>query len=495
MLANVSPRVGRNDIAVTMDQEGSFFTNWDLYGWVLKIKGFDPVNKNKKWNTTLNWQAHISGIGKLINYSGTNDALFAAAIARWQSKNGISVDGILGPKTWAKLKLRIGGNSSFVGRWNNATWDSYALKAVTNYGPNLTSITPKDIKDFCPNYPSFDLKKRKLFWVYLISCMAQRESGFKPLKKYTESFKDRMGKNVISRGLLQMSIASAKQERYANIELKKAADLHNPELNIRAGVRILNYWMGRDHKISGKILKPNGKFRYLGGGRYWAVLRSRSKSFNVIKNWVKNSKLCAGSSINIITNKNLPKGNYARPSRRARIGEIDPRIVTLTSNWVWPVEKEPRAPGRNPVISDGYHIRGKGGPKPRWHNGADIMYKRSYRIARGSGKKNHQTPLFDMWAGVKALAVGPGTVVITGQLTNGKGGRVRIDHGNNLVTAYLHLDKIFVKEGQQVNVGDVIGLVGGGRGLYHMHFELWYGNASKVLDPGPYLRRWRVLDT
>lgn len=65
-----------------------------------------------------------------------------------------------------------------------------------------------------------------------------------------------------------------------------------------------------------------------------------------------------------------------------------------------------------------------------------------------------------------------------------RGCQVWIDHGNNLVTRYAHLNKINpkLKVGQTVKAGDLIGFVGvsgtgqnlPGRAKYpHLHFEIW----------------------
>lgn len=65
-----------------------------------------------------------------------------------------------------------------------------------------------------------------------------------------------------------------------------------------------------------------------------------------------------------------------------------------------------------------------------------------------------------------------------------RGCQVWIDHGNNLITRYAHLNKINpkLKVGQTVKAGDLIGFVGvsgtgqnlPGRAKYpHLHFEIW----------------------
>ncbi|MCW5954528.1 MAG: M23 family metallopeptidase, partial [Propionibacteriaceae bacterium] len=71
----------------------------------------------------------------------------------------------------------------------------------------------------------------------------------------------------------------------------------------------------------------------------------------------------------------------------------------------------------------------------------------------------------------------------------GSGRNIRIDHGeidgNDIQTAYLHMNKIEVKVGQKVNKGDRIGTVGT-TGLStgcHLHLTLYKnGRASDPLD-------------
>ncbi len=66
-----------------------------------------------------------------------------------------------------------------------------------------------------------------------------------------------------------------------------------------------------------------------------------------------------------------------------------------------------------------------------------------------------------------------GKVIFAGWF-GGYGNCVRIQHGNNLETLYGHLSKITVKEGQSVNVGDVVGAVGstGHSTGAHLHYEV-----------------------
>jgi len=83
--------------------------------------------------------------------------------------------------------------------------------------------------------------------------------------------------------------------------------------------------------------------------------------------------------------------------------------------------------------------------------------------------------------GTAVYAAGDGTVLIARD-SGGPGlSYVAIDHGNGLITKYLHLSAIYVNSGDPVAKGTIIGLSGGmpgsrGAGIFttgpHLHFEI-----------------------
>ena len=80
---------------------------------------------------------------------------------------------------------------------------------------------------------------------------------------------------------------------------------------------------------------------------------------------------------------------------------------------------------------------------------------------------------FEASAGTPIGAAGAGLVVMAGDC-GGYGNCVVIDHGNQLATVYGHQRTLIAKVGDQVTVGQVIGLVGS-TGLStgpHLHFEV-----------------------
>lgn len=81
------------------------------------------------------------------------------------------------------------------------------------------------------------------------------------------------------------------------------------------------------------------------------------------------------------------------------------------------------------------------------------------------------------------VATGKGIVTKAGYSLYGYGKIVEIDHGFGYKTRYAHLDKIIVKEGQKVNRGETIGLLGNtGRSTGpHLHYEVRMHN--KAVNP------------
>ena len=140
-----------------------------------------------------------------------------------------------------------------------------------------------------------------------------------------------------------------------------------------------------------------------------------------------------------------------------------------------------------------------------------------YNLGKGHGAIDYGTP-----EGVEVIAVEDGVVQLAGNsagfpgapdatathadyvsrlyFLKGNGGNVvALRHGSYLST-YSHLSKIFVKPGQRVKKGQVIGLTGysgnvvppGPRGA-HLHFEIiavphqWFNGFFGRVDPVPYL--------
>jgi len=109
------------------------------------------------------------------------------------------------------------------------------------------------------------------------------------------------------------------------------------------------------------------------------------------------------------------------------------------------------------------------------------------RVFNGSVQSTHQGLDFRVPGGTSVAAVNRGRVILARALFF-EGNCVVIDHGQGLLTLYLHLSKFLVKEGDDVDKGQPIGLSGGtGRATGpHLHLAVrWQG---VYLDPQTLLK-------
>lgn len=86
------------------------------------------------------------------------------------------------------------------------------------------------------------------------------------------------------------------------------------------------------------------------------------------------------------------------------------------------------------------------------------------------------------------MAAASGTVVFAGVIPSGAQ-TVEIAHAGGLHSLYLHEDQLLVQQGQKVQKGQIIGLVGA-TGMAtgpHVHFQL-QDPSGKPIDPAPYLK-------
>lgn len=109
------------------------------------------------------------------------------------------------------------------------------------------------------------------------------------------------------------------------------------------------------------------------------------------------------------------------------------------------------------------------------------------RIFNGKTTSTHWGLDFRVPTGTPVAAMNDGTVLLARPLYF-EGNFVVLDHGQGLLTLYLHLSEFKVKEGDSVKRGQVLGLSGGtGRATGpHLHVELrWQGTR---LDPAALIR-------
>jgi murein DD-endopeptidase MepM/ murein hydrolase activator NlpD len=114
----------------------------------------------------------------------------------------------------------------------------------------------------------------------------------------------------------------------------------------------------------------------------------------------------------------------------------------------------------------------------------------SARVFTGTKRSQHEGIDFRVRTGTLIHAANAGTVVLARNLYF-EGNCVMLDHGQGLMTVYMHLSKFRVKEGEKVQPGKILGLSGGtGRATApHLHFAVrWQGayvNPAVLLKLSP----------
>jgi murein DD-endopeptidase MepM/ murein hydrolase activator NlpD len=113
------------------------------------------------------------------------------------------------------------------------------------------------------------------------------------------------------------------------------------------------------------------------------------------------------------------------------------------------------------VVSSGFGTRGG-----RLHGGIDI-----------SGERG--TPI---------VAAAEGVVMFSGRGPDGYGNAVMLDHGDGLITLYAHNERNVVRQGERVQRGQTVALMGdtGRASGTHVHFEVH--QHGRPVDPLRWLR-------
>ena len=104
------------------------------------------------------------------------------------------------------------------------------------------------------------------------------------------------------------------------------------------------------------------------------------------------------------------------------------------------------------------------------------------RVFNGEVQSRHLGTDFAGAVGEPIVAAGRGIVALVANFYLA-GGTIYLDHGGGLVTAYFHLSRAYVRQGQMVRAGQRIGAVGrSGRVTGpHLHWVARYGTVS--VDP------------
>ena len=107
----------------------------------------------------------------------------------------------------------------------------------------------------------------------------------------------------------------------------------------------------------------------------------------------------------------------------------------------------------------------------------------SQRILNGKPKWPHYGLDFAQKKGTPIKAMNNGIVTLAEKDLFYTGATLIFDHGHGVSTLYMHMDKIFVKVGDHVKKGEIVGTVGSSGRATSSHLDVrlnWYGTR---LDP------------
>ena len=107
----------------------------------------------------------------------------------------------------------------------------------------------------------------------------------------------------------------------------------------------------------------------------------------------------------------------------------------------------------------------------------------SQRILNGKPKWPHYGLDFAADEGTEIKAMLDGIVTLAESDLFYTGGTLIFDHGHGISTLYMHMDKIFVKKGQKIKQGDIVGTVGSSGRATGAHLDVRLNWFQTRLDP------------
>ena len=111
----------------------------------------------------------------------------------------------------------------------------------------------------------------------------------------------------------------------------------------------------------------------------------------------------------------------------------------------------------------------------------------SQRILNGIPKWPHYGLDFAQKKGARIKAMNNGIVTLAEEDLFYTGATLIFDHGHGVSTLYMHMDKIFVKKGDHVKKGDVVGTVGTSGRSTGPHLDIRLNWFDTRLDPATIL--------
>ena len=171
----------------------------------------------------------------------------------------------------------------------------------------------------------------------------------------------------------------------------------------------------------------------------------------------------------------------AREYKVQRIEGVPPKYVDPPATTLARIRREgvQKRAARNTFYDEAWFAQGFTSPR----QGIITGVYGSQRFYNGKPRRPHYGQDIAAAAGAPVRAAARGTITLAEADMYFEGGLIFINHGLNITSAYLHLQKVLVQTGDFVEAGDIIGEVGArGRATgAHLDWRVFWQNAH--IDP------------
>ncbi len=235
--------------------------------------------------------------------------------------------------------------------------------------------------------------------------------------------------------------------------------------------------------VDGSLIGNKLNFFQYGTGEYVALQGIHAMTEAGLYPLTIEGELANGVPFGFSQKVYVEPGEFIFASLQVPAETIDPQI-TEPEDEVWYALSEPVTPDRlwaglfqSPVAPSpcgftdmfGNRRSYNGSPYNFFHTGLDFCY-------------NYNSEINEIYAPADGIVVFAGSLIV-------RGNAVMIDHGLGIYSGYMHQEEILVEVGDQIETGQVIGIMGetGRVNGPHLHFEIWAGGVQ--VDPLDWLER------
>ena len=256
-----------------------------------------------------------------------------------------------------------------------------------------------------------------------------------------------------------------------------------PEPLMQGKTTVVRLNTSEEMNVEGSLIGNELNFFQYGEGKYVALHGVHALTQPGLYPLIVEGELANGVPFGFSQKIYVEPGEFIYSSLQVPEETIDPE-VTEPEDEIWNVLAEPVTPKRlwtgvfqSPVAPSpcgftdmfGNRRSYNGSPYNFFHTGLDFCY-------------NYNNEVNEIYAPADGVVVFAGPLIV-------RGNAVMIDHGLGIYSGYLHQAEILVEVGDQIEAGQVIGVVGetGRVNGPHLHLEIWAGGVQ--VDPMDWLDR------